>query len=338
MVATAQPAPGPELAHPAIAVRDLRKAYGRTQAVDGLSMAVAPGSIYGFVGPNGAGKTTTMRVLSTLLTPDTGSAELAGYDVLAHPSEVRAAIGYMPDFFGAYDNLTVSEYLDFYGAAYGVPAARRRQIIPDLLELVDLTRKRHDLVEGLSRGMKQRLGLARCLVHDPRVLLLDEPASGMDPRARVEMREIVKELQRMGKTILISSHILMELAEMCTHIGIVNAGRMVADGPVGTVLRSLTQGRVVLVTLLPGTDPQAALAVAGAHHAVTTVTVAQTPLGGADEAGPALEVDLEGDEAAMGDLLRALVEAGVPVISYAPLTSNLEEVFMRVTAAAADEL
>jgi len=334
MVATAQPAPDPEPAHPAIAVRDLRKAYGRTQAVDGLSMAVAPGSIYGFVGPNGAGKTTTMRVLSTLLTPDTGSAELAGYDVLAHPSEVRAAIGYMPDFFGAYDNLTVSEYLDFYGAAYGVPAARRRQIIPDLLELVDLTRKRHDLVEGLSRGMKQRLGLARCLVHDPRVLLLDEPASGMDPRARVEMREIVKELQRMGKTILISSHILMELAEMCTHIGIVNAGRVVADGPVGTVLRSLTQGRVVLVSLLPGADPQAALAVAGAHHAVTTVTVAQTSLGGADGAGPALEVGLEGDETAMGDLLRALVEAEVPVISYAPLTSNLEEVFMRVTAAA----
>ena len=333
MVATAQPAASADQARPAIAVRDLRKAYGRTQAVDGLSMAVAPGSIYGFVGPNGAGKTTTMRVLSTLLTPDTGSAELAGYDVLAHPSEVRAAIGYMPDFFGAYDNLTVSEYLDFYGAAYGVPAARRRHIIPELLELVDLAPKRHDLVEGLSRGMKQRLGLARCLVHDPRVLLLDEPASGMDPRARVEMREIVKELQRMGKTILISSHILMELAEMCTHIGIVNAGRVVAEGPVGVVLRSLTHGRVVLVTLLPGADPQAALAVARDHRAVTSVTVAEQPPGGADGAGPALEVELEGDEAAMGDLLRALVEARAPVIGYAPLTSNLEEVFMRVTAA-----
>jgi ABC-2 type transport system ATP-binding protein len=329
--------PGSTLAAPAIAVRDLRKAYGRTHAVDGLSLTIVRGSIYGFVGPNGAGKTTTIRILATLLTPDSGTATVDGHDVVAHPGRVRAAIGYMPDFFGTYDNLTVGEYLDFYAASYGVPATRRRQINAELLELVDLAPKEHDLVEGLSRGMKQRLGLARCLVHDPRILLLDEPASGMDPRARVEMREIVRELQRMGKTIVISSHILMELSEMCTHIGIVHAGRVVIDGPVSAVLQSLTRGRSVRITLHAGTDGERALGIVRNHRAVSNARLAEA----ADDlqhAGPGrsvvLEADVEGDDSVLGDLLRTLVEGGLTVVAFAPIAGSLEEVFMQVTAEA----
>ena len=213
----------PELQPPvaAISVRGLVKQYGQVRAVDGLSMSVDRGSIYGFVGPNGAGKTTTMRILSTLLNGSRGSCTIAGLDVATHPAQVRTILGYMPDFFGVYDDLTVQEYLEFYADAYSIPVRLRKTTIGDLLELIDLTEKRDAYVESLSRGMKQRLGLARCLVHDPQVLLLDEPASGMDPRARYELREIVKELRQMGKTVVLSSHILLELAEICTHIGIV---------------------------------------------------------------------------------------------------------------------
>ena len=319
--------------HNSVEVRDLVKSYGGTRAVDGLSMTVTPGSIYGFVGPNGAGKTTTMRVLATLLAPDRGTATVAGFDVVDHAGRVRGVIGYMPDFFGTYDNLTVSEYLDFYAASYGVAPARRRQIVGELLELVDLSAKSAAMVEGLSRGMKQRLGLARCLVHDPQVLLLDEPASGMDPRARVEMREIVKELQRMGKTILISSHILMELSEMCTHIGIVNAGRIVMEGPVSTVLRSLTRGRTVRLQLLAGDTPTAAVEAARSYPEVTEVAVVE-PTDGVTPHGPSatLDVVVEGDDAEVAGLLRFLIESGLQVLSFAPVANNLEEVFMQVTS------
>ncbi|MDB5077927.1 MAG: transporter ATP-binding protein, partial [Chloroflexi bacterium] len=222
-----------------IDVQGLVKTYGATRAVHGLTMKVEAGSIYGFVGPNGAGKTTTMRILATILAADEGLCMVAGEDVRQHPAKVRARLGYMPDFFGVYDDLTVQEYLEFYAESYYVPARTKKTTIADLLELTDLTAKRDEYVESLSRGMKQRLGLARCLVHDPDVLLLDEPASGMDPRARYEMREIVKELQRMGKTVLLSSHILPELAEICTHIGIVQGGRLIREGPVDQVLQGL---------------------------------------------------------------------------------------------------
>ena len=198
----------------AITVEQLVKRYGRYTALDELSFSVTRGSIYGFLGPNGAGKTTTLRILATLLLPTQGQAWVAGEDLTRHPAEARKHIGYMPDFFGVYDDLTVREYLEFYAQAHGVPRVEWRKIVADLLELVDLGDKRDDFVENLSRGMKQRLGLTRCLVHDPEVLLLDEPASGLDPRARVEMREVLKEIARMGKVVLISSHILPELEDL----------------------------------------------------------------------------------------------------------------------------
>ncbi len=304
---------------PMLRAENLLKSYDRTRALNGLSLHVPRGSIYGFVGPNGAGKTTTMRILATLLAPDAGEAWVDGRPLTADPTAVRAKIGYMPDFFGVYDNLTVREYLDFYAAAYGVPVAESRRTNAELLELVDLTAKRDELVEGLSRGMKQRLGLARCLVHNPEVLLLDEPASGMDPRARYEMREIVKELQRMGKTVLISSHILLELAEMCTHIGIVQGGRLLREGPVDAILRSLKGARAVRIGVLGDLAP--------AMEALTR----QPGVGEVIELDGAVEVTFDGDDAQTAGLLRALVDAGVSVLHFAPAANSLEEIFMQLT-------
>ncbi|HUE75234.1 MAG TPA: ABC transporter ATP-binding protein, partial [Chloroflexota bacterium] len=210
-----------------IHISGLRKRYGRVRALDGLSLDVPAGAIYGFIGQNGAGKTTTLRILATLLLPDDGVARVAGVDVLRQPDEVRRLIGYMPDFFGVYEDLKVGEYLDFYGSLYGIRPPAVASLRDNLLDLVDLGVKRDEYVDGLSRGMQQRLCLARALIHDPSVLLLDEPASGLDPVARVEMREMLKELAGLGKTILISSHILSELADLCTHVGMVSGGRLV---------------------------------------------------------------------------------------------------------------
>jgi ABC-2 type transport system ATP-binding protein len=297
----------------------LVKSYGRTRALNGLSLHVPRGSIYGFVGPNGAGKTTTLRILATLLAPDSGEAWVDGRPLTADPAAVRSKIGFMPDFFGVYDNLTVSEYLDFYAAAYGVSAAESRRTNAELLELVDLATKRDDFVESLSRGMKQRLGLARCLVHNPQVLLLDEPASGMDPRARYEMREIVKELQRMGKTVLVSSHILLELAEMCSHIGIIQDGRLLREGPVHTILSSLKGARSVRIGVMG--EVAAAVAVLDGQPGVSDVVPTED----------GLEVTFTGDDAATAALLRTLVEAGIPVLHFARAASSLEEIFMHLT-------
>ena len=311
---------------PMLRAEGLVKTYGRTRALNGLSLHVPRGSIYGFVGPNGAGKTTTLRILATLLAPDSGEAWVDGRPLTANPAAVRSKIGFMPDFFGVYDNLTVSEYLDFYAAAYGVSAAESRRTNAELLELVDLAPKRDDFVENLSRGMKQRLGLARCLVHNPQVLLLDEPASGMDPRARYEMREIVKELQRMGKTVLVSSHILLELAEMCSHIGIVQDGRLLREGPVQAILGSLKGARAVRVGVIgegvPATEVAArAVEVLDGQPGVSDVVPTDD----------GLEVTFAGDDAATAALLRALVEAGIPVVHFARAASSLEEIFMQLT-------
>jgi len=215
-----------------IRVESLVKIYGKVRALDGLSFSVPERSIFGFVGPNGAGKTTTLKILATLLLPDSGKAWIAGSEVSVEPDQVKKNLGYMPDFFGVYSNLKANEYLEFYAQACGIPAARAKPVAKDLLELMDLSHKAGEFVEALSRGMKQRLCLARALVHDPPVLLLDEPASGLDPRARIEMRELLRELSTMGKTILISSHILSELAELCTNIGIIDQGRLVASGTI----------------------------------------------------------------------------------------------------------
>lgn len=328
---------------PMILVEGLQKRYGQTRALDGLSMSVAAGSIYGFVGPNGAGKTTTMRILATLLQADGGMGRIAGEDVRLHPSRVRARLGFMPDFFGVYEDLSVYEYLDFYARSYGVPARKRKTTIDELLELIDLPNKRNDMVENLSRGMKQRLGLARCLVHDPDVLLLDEPASGMDPRARYEMREIVKELQRLGKTVLVSSHILLELAEMCTHIGIIQDGRLIREGPVDHVLRGMHPGRAIELRVL-GERERAERLLAGLPEAIEVEEAASGTAhlsgDGADEGElvTTLVFRTSADDRGLRDLLRALVDAGIEVIGFAVQRDNLEDVFMRLTEQTADEV
>jgi len=315
-------------------VEGLVKRFGDVEAVRDVSFAVEPGAIYGFVGPNGAGKTTTLKIIATLLTPEAGRVFIGSTDALKNPGEARARLGYMPDFFGVYDNLKVDEYMQFYADCYAVPTAGRDRLIESLLTLVRLADKRGAYVDELSRGMKQRLCLARCLVHDPDVLILDEPASGLDPRNRVELREILQELRRRGKTILISSHILAELAELCTHIGIIHAGRMVASGPVEQIQRE-AGARVIEVRLggVPsgpdaGGAPAAqdgrledAAQVARAAPGVRSVAV---------EDG-ALRVALEGDDPEAAALLSHLVRAGLPMIHFAEVKSKLEDVFMAIT-------
>ena len=303
-----------------ITVEGLVKRYGRSPALDGVSFSVPAGSIYGFLGPNGAGKTTALRILATLLMPTEGKASVAGEDIVRHPARARKNIGYMPDFFGVYDDLTVREYLEFYAQAHGVPRDQWRKIIADLLELVDLGHKRDDFVETLSRGMKQRLGMARCLVHDPDVLLLDEPASGLDPRARVEMREVLKEISRMGKAVLISSHILPELEDLSTEVGIIHRGRMVASGPVESILAQLGASRVLEVQTLGRAAETGDIM--GGQPGVRDVEILHER--------SMVRASFAGDDAGQAAVLEALVEAGIPVVSFNSL-QGLEELFMALT-------
>jgi ABC-2 type transport system ATP-binding protein len=312
----------------AVVIENMVKRYGRTTAVNGLSMHVPKGSVYGFVGPNGAGKTTTIRTLATLQRPDSGTAFLAGHDVVKEPKAVRDRVGYMPDFFGVYERLTLAEYLDFYGDSHRIPSAKRKQLSDELLELVDLTDKRNEQVEVLSRGMKQRLGLARSLIHDPEVLLLDEPASGMDPRARIELREILRELSRMGKTILISSHILPELAEMCTDIGIIHSGHILAEGPVNEVVASLTNGPQLEIRLLRLDDRPAAERVIESTEGCRLLEPEDGEPGGDKHT---LAVDFRGTAEDMASLLHRLHEAGVAVTRFGMEAGTLEDVFLSVT-------
>ena len=303
-----------------ITVEGLTKIYGDRTALDHVSFEVPKGEIFGFVGPNGAGKTTTLRILAALLQPSSGRALVDGADVIEHPDLVHERLGYMPDFFGVYDQLTASEYLDFYAACYRLPKARRKKIADDLLELVGLSDRRDQAVDTLSRGLKQRLCLARALVHDPAVLLLDEPASGLDPRARVEMREILKELQTMGKTIVISSHILPELTELCTMIGIIDQGRMRATGPVHEVIRQLTAGRRLRITVLGQKEEAAAvLKPLAAIHEVVMVN-------------GSIEAQYEGDDAAAAGILQTLVAAGIKVSGFSQIEGGLEDAFMKATS------
>ena len=304
----------------AITVEGLVKRYGRSLALDGVSFSVPAGSIYGFLGPNGAGKTTALRILATLLMPTEGKASVAGEDIVRHPARARKNVGYMPDFFGVYDDLTVREYLEFYAQAHGVPRDQWRKIIADLLELVDLGHKRDDFVETLSRGMKQRLGMARCLVHDPDVLLLDEPASGLDPRARVEMREVLKEISRMGKAVLISSHILPELEDLSTEVGIIHRGRMVASGPVESILAQLGASRVLEVRTLGRAAETGDIM--GGQPGVRDVEILHER--------SMVRASFAGDDAGQAAVLEALVEAGIPVVSFNSL-QGLEELFMALT-------
>ncbi|HEV2014273.1 MAG TPA: ABC transporter ATP-binding protein [Candidatus Dormibacteraeota bacterium] len=303
-----------------ISVEALSKVYGNRTALDAVSFEVPKGEIFGFVGPNGAGKTTTLRILAALLEPTAGRAFVDGADVILHPDRVHERLGYMPDFFGVYDQLTASEYLDFYAACYRQPKARRTKVADDLLALVGLSDRKDQAVDTLSRGLKQRLCLARALVHDPAVLLLDEPASGLDPRARVEMREILKELQKMGKTILISSHILPELTDLCTMVGIIDQGRMRATGPVQEVIRQLTSGRRLRITVLGQKEEAAAvLKPLPTIHSVTMVN-------------GAIEAEYEGDETTAAAILQTLTAAGIKVSAFSQLEGGLEDAFMKATS------
>jgi ABC-2 type transport system ATP-binding protein len=302
-----------------IETKELTKTYGTFTALNKLNLSVAKGTVFGFVGPNGAGKSTTMSILATLLSPTSGSAKVGGLEVSEHPKEVRRLIGYMPDFFGVYDNFKTTEYLDFYGASYGIPRTERMKLIPQLLELVNLSEKADFYVDSLSRGMKQRLCLARCLVHDPELLILDEPASGLDPRARIEMREILKELKTMGKTILISSHILPELAEMVDEIGVIENGVLLAKGKVHEIQQSMNANRVLHIRLL---EREAEAAVRLKEWPDVSMVLH-------DETG--VHVHFGGTDEAQWELLRRLIAEDFKVVSFSEAQTDLEDVFLEIT-------
>jgi ABC-2 type transport system ATP-binding protein len=309
---------------PIIETRGLVKRYDGELAVAGIDLVVGPGEIYGLVGPNGAGKTTTMRILATLLAPTAGEALVCGIDITADPVEVRRRIGYMPDFYGVYDDLRVWEYLDFFARCYSVPAARRAGMIGELLEIVGLADKREAYVEALSRGMRQRLCLAHTLVHDPQLLILDEPASGLDPRARVEMREILRELRSMGKTILVSSHILTEVGELCTSVGIIDRGRLLRSGQIAEIERSLRATALLRIDVL--SDGEAAAAWLGTDPRVGDVLAVSS------EAGMTrLEAPFDGPADEQAALLQRMIAAGHTVSGFSQATSDLEEIFLKVT-------
>ena len=300
-------------------IENLTKQYGKLCAVDSLNLQIETGDIMGFIGPNGAGKTTTIRVVATLLRPTFGTAYVDGIDVLANPEQVRPMIGYMPDFFGLYHDVKVWEYLDFFAAAYRMPKSKRAGAIGDVLELTDLTIKRESFVSELSRGMQQRLCLAKTLLHDPKLLLLDEPASGLDPRARIEIKELLKELRKMGKTILISSHILPELADFCNKIAIIEQGKLVVSGDVDTIIQQCRGGTMLRVGLVDRHEEALALirsldSIKDAQLQGSTILAAYCGVPGEEHA-----------------ILDALSRNGFKVQSFAEAEVDLEDVFMRVT-------
>lgn len=303
-------------------IDNLTKTYGALTAVKELSLEIEPGDIMGFIGPNGAGKTTTIKIVSTLLKPTSGAAYVDGINVQENPEDVRKIIGYMPDFFGVYDDMKVWEYLDFFAAAYHIPKLKRKQSIDDVLELTDLTVKKDDFVEALSRGMKQRLCLAKTLLHDPKVLLLDEPASGLDPRARIEIKELLKELKSMGKTILISSHILPELADFCNKIAIIERGQLIVGGDVSTIVEQARGGRMLEIRLLENRLEAAEM-------------LKDQP--GVRDVRPEdgiLHIQYTGEPDEQYLILNALVTAGYKVQSFCEANLDLEDVFMKVTKGA----
>jgi ABC-2 type transport system ATP-binding protein len=305
---------------PLVEVRNLRREYGALVAVKDLSLSLEPGEIFGFIGPNGAGKTTTIKILATLLEPTSGIARVDGIDVTENPEEVRARIGYMPDTFGVYDDFKVWEYLDFFAASYRVPKVDRPGLIDLVLDLTNLSVKKDGYVESLSRGMKQRLCLARTLVHNPKLLLLDEPASGLDPRARIEIKELLKELRAMGKTIIVSSHILPELADFCTSVGIIERGELIVAGPIDKIMHEVLGGRVLEIRV-PESDRAQATAVLQDVAHVRGVTVV----------GETLRVDYDGTLDDQSEVLLALIQHNVRVQSFAEQDTDLEDIFLRVT-------
>ncbi len=308
-----------------IEIDGLTKRYKSLTALNDLTLNINEGEVVGFIGPNGAGKTTTMRILTTLLKPTSGSARVAGYEVTKNPQDVRRVIGYMPDFFGVYEDMKAWEYLDFFAACYDVPAASRPPLIDDLLTLVDLNHKKFDFVESLSRGMKQRLCLARTLAHDPQILILDEPASGLDPRARIEMRELLRELKHMGKTIFFSSHILSEVADICNSIAILEAGNLIAYGDMEEMKRQIRPHRLIEIRMLGDIAP--------AQEHLLHVPTVRAALTSADLEIPsnAIRIDFEGNDEQLAELLAGLVGRGVPIVNFTEKSGDLEDVFLQVT-------
>jgi ABC-2 type transport system ATP-binding protein len=308
-----------------IEIQGLSKKYGDLTALEDLNLTLTEGEVFGFIGPNGAGKTTTMRILTTLLKPTSGKAWVAGHSVTDDPRGVRRAIGYMPDFFGVYDDMKVWEYLDFFAACYDVPKQSRIGMVDDLLALVDLGHKKEAYVDSLSRGMKQRLCLARTLAHDPQVLILDEPASGLDPRARIEIRELLRELKNMGKTIFFSSHILSEVADICTTIAILEAGKLVAYGDMQEMKRQIRAHRLIQVRVLGETTPLQELLLR--HEAVQGI-FSHADL---DLPPDTLRFDFGGDDAALSRLLSTAVQNGIQIVTFQEEAGDLEDVFLHVT-------
>lgn len=302
-----------------IETRNLTKRYNDFEAVKGLHLQIDQGDIFGFIGPNGAGKTTTIRILATLLAPTCGDAFIDGINVMEQPYEVKKVVGYMPDSFGVYDGMRLREYLDFFGAAYKIPKQKRRSIIDDVLELTDLTSKADDFVSAFSRGMKQRCCLAKTLIHDPKILLLDEPASGLDPRARIEFRELLKTLRDMGKTTLISSHILSEMGDMCNKIGIIKRGQLIIAGDFREILNSIRHAREVRLVVVDNAD-------------LASQILTNTPgVERIDRSGNEFQFETNLGHDELAALHEALYKSGVRVLFFQEEEGTLEDVFLHVT-------
>ncbi len=302
-----------------IRVEHLTKRFNKMTAVDDISFNVEQGDVFGFIGPNGAGKTTTIKIMSTLMDPTAGSIFVDDISVTEYPEDVRKVLGYMADDFGVYDGIQVDEYIEFFAAAYRIPRQKRRAICRDVMDLTDLGGLRKKMVSELSKGMKQRLCLARALVHDPKLLVLDEPAAGLDPRARIEFRELVKELHAMGKTIFISSHILSELSDICTTVGVIESGRLLVSGKVSEIMKKLSRGTELVVTVEGSCDK--AMMILQQHEHVEDVT---------QEDG-ALRVILSGEDAKASELIKELISNDVAVLSFHEEKKDLEKLFMQIT-------
>lgn len=298
---------------------DLTKVYGEIRALDGLTLELQEGDLYGYIGPNGSGKTTTMRILATLLQPSWGEAYVCGYSIYTHPKEIRRLVGFMPDYFGLYDDMKVIEYLEFFAACYRIKGPTRRKLCEQMLELVDLAYKRDALVTSLSRGMTQRLGLARTLLHDPQVLILDEPASGLDPRARIEIRNLLKQLRSMGKTIMVSSHILPELADICNKVGIIERGKLLVSAEVAEVMRQVRQQPVLKIRVT--TSQEHAARLLEDHPSVERVDIRDGHI----------YATLHKGVNDYSDLPSLLVGAGHRLVLFQEEEINLETAFMALT-------
>lgn len=302
-----------------VKIKELRKNYGKFQALDGMNLEIKKGELFGFVGPNGAGKTTTMRIMSGLLSADEGTVMVGDINVTAHPAKVKDKIGYMPDFFGVYDNLKAIEYMEFFASIYGFYGKSARKLCLEMMDLVNLADKQNAYVDGLSRGMKQRLCLARCLIHSPELLILDEPASGLDPRARFEMKEILRNLSDMGKTILISSHILPELAEMCTNVGIVEHGKLVVSGTVDDIMSRMNNTNPLVVKFEEGQEET--IHFLKENPAIENISIRSDKV----------YIGFYGNSMEEGRLLSEMVGHGAVISSFGREEGNLESLFMQIT-------